>query len=146
MLVRLLHLDAGRRRFGSATEQSIVGGLPDAAPFWDAARLDSVDVPRRRTRRIMWSVRTDDHRNVAAMSAAILLSFYVYAFMLVDPSRQLQELLDEVPDEVLGTVIRLPDEKHRPPLTPYDLVDMLAKTGVSTFAAQIRQLLRFAAT
>lgn len=60
---------------------------------------------------------------------------------VVDPDEYLQELLGEVPDEVVATVVRLSNEKRRPPLTPYDLVDMLAKAGVPIFAAEVRDRL-----
>jgi predicted nucleic acid-binding protein len=60
---------------------------------------------------------------------------------VVDPDEYLQELLNEVPDEVVATVVRLAEEKRRPPRTPYDLVGMFAKVGVPIFADQVRERL-----
>ncbi len=60
---------------------------------------------------------------------------------VVDPDEYLQELFSEVPDEVVATVVRLAEEKRRPPLTPYDLVGMFAKVGVPIFADRVRERL-----
>lgn len=62
---------------------------------------------------------------------------------VIDPDTYLQELLAELPDEVVATLVRLADEKRRPPRTPEDLTDALAKAGVPDFAEDLRVRLRF---
>ncbi|XKK36892.1 PIN domain-containing protein [Nocardiopsis sp. ARC36] len=62
---------------------------------------------------------------------------------IVDPDTYLCELLDELPREVVTTVVRLAGEKRRPPKTPEDLSDDLAKAGVREFAERLRTRLRF---
>lgn len=54
------------------------------------------------------------------------------------PDEYLCGLLDAWPDEVLATVVRLAGEKRRPPMAPADLIDLLAKAGVPTFADRLR--------
>lgn len=61
---------------------------------------------------------------------------------VVDPDTYLRELLEELPHEVAATVVRLAAEKRRPPRTPEDLVDSLAKAGVPGFAECLRERLR----
>ncbi|KOX13990.1 putative toxin-antitoxin system toxin component, PIN family [Nocardiopsis sp. NRRL B-16309] len=61
---------------------------------------------------------------------------------VIDPDTYLQELLAELPDEVAATLIRLADEKRRPPRTPEDLADALSKAGVPVFAEDLRTRLR----
>ena len=61
---------------------------------------------------------------------------------VVDPDTYLQELLAELPAEVVATLVRLADEKRRPPRTPEDLTDALAKAGVPEFAENLRERLR----
>jgi hypothetical protein len=58
-----------------------------------------------------------------------------------DPDEYLLALLAEVPDEVVATTVRLAGEKRRPPMTPFDLIESLAKAGVPTFAAALREVL-----
>jgi predicted nucleic acid-binding protein len=60
---------------------------------------------------------------------------------VADPDQYLQELLAELPNEVLATVIRLAGEKRRPPRTARDLAETLSNAGVPTFAATLRKLL-----
>lgn len=60
---------------------------------------------------------------------------------VTDPDAYLQELLAEVPGEVVATVVRLADEKRRPPLTAHDLAETLSKAGVPGFATKLRHLL-----
>lgn len=55
-----------------------------------------------------------------------------------DPDEYLCELLSGMPHEVVATVVRLAAEKRRPPKTPGDLADDLAKAGVPSFAERIR--------
>lgn len=61
---------------------------------------------------------------------------------VTDPDSYLCELVDELPDEVADTVIRLADEKRRPPKTPGDLLDDLEHAGVPRFAARARELVQ----
>ena len=60
---------------------------------------------------------------------------------VTDPDQYLCELLDEVPQEVTATAVRLASEKRRPPKTPHDLADDLAKAGVPSFVASLRTIL-----
>jgi predicted nucleic acid-binding protein len=57
---------------------------------------------------------------------------------VTDPDHYLRDLLDEFPQEVTATVVRLASEKRRPPKTPHDLADDLAKAGVPNFVASLR--------
>lgn len=57
------------------------------------------------------------------------------------PDEYLCDLLDAWPDEVFDTVIRLAGEKHRPPMTPADLTNLLAKAGVPAFAQRLQTTL-----
>ena len=57
------------------------------------------------------------------------------------PDEYLCGLLSEFPDEVTATVVRLAAEKRRPPLTVGDLVGVLAKAGVSTFAERLSSII-----
>lgn len=96
----------------------------------------------------------DDRRHIAAAiagQAEVIVTWNISDFpvgplgelglRVMDPDQYLQELVGEVPGEVVATVVRLSNEKRRPPLTPYDLVDMLAKAGVPMFAAEVRDRL-----
>lgn len=65
---------------------------------------------------------------------------------VADPDTYLCELLDELRDEVVGTVVRLAAEKERPPKTPGDLLDALDAAGVHRFAAAARAALTGRAT
>jgi predicted nucleic acid-binding protein len=60
---------------------------------------------------------------------------------VIDPDQYLCELLDQLPQEVTATVVRLAGEKRRPPKTPTDLVNDLAKAGVVTFADRLHATL-----
>jgi hypothetical protein len=60
---------------------------------------------------------------------------------VTDPDKYLCELIVELPDVVIDTVVRLAAEKRRPPLSPYDLADSLAKAGAAHFAIRLRDLL-----
>lgn len=60
---------------------------------------------------------------------------------VTDPDQYLCELLGELPQEVATTVIRLASEKRRPPRTPADLTNNLAKAGVPNFADRLRTVL-----
>jgi predicted nucleic acid-binding protein len=60
---------------------------------------------------------------------------------VLDPDEYLCELIGEVPEEVVATVVRLASEKRQPPLTPSDLADSLGKAGCPTFAARLRALI-----
>jgi len=60
---------------------------------------------------------------------------------VTDPDSYLCEIVENLPDEVIDTVVRLAVEKTRPPKTPHDLVDDLAHAGVPRFATEVRDLL-----
>lgn len=55
-----------------------------------------------------------------------------------DPDEYLCGLLSELPREVATTVVRMAGEKRRPPKTPDDIANDLAKAGVPTFAERLR--------
>src|SRR5262249_23322005 len=65
--------------------------------------------------------------NRSDFPAAKLAGFGV---RVMDPDEYLCELLVEVPREVVETVVRIAAQKRRPPLTPFDLSDRLARAGV----------------
>ena len=54
------------------------------------------------------------------------------------PDGYLSDLFDAWPQEVTATVVRLAGEKRRPPLSPEDLVGLLAKAGAPDFAERLR--------
>jgi predicted nucleic acid-binding protein len=54
---------------------------------------------------------------------------------VADPDEYLRELLAEVSDEVVGTVIRVATDRRR---TPAELADVLDRAGVGGFAAALR--------
>lgn len=60
---------------------------------------------------------------------------------VIDPDAYLCELADDLPDEVIDTLVRLAAEKYRPPKTPEDLLDDVEAAGVPEFAAKVRSLL-----
>lgn len=60
---------------------------------------------------------------------------------MVDPDTYLCELAEELPNEIVDTVVRLAGEKKRPPKAPQDLVDDLEHAGVPRFATIVRELL-----
>lgn len=55
---------------------------------------------------------------------------------VTDPDAYLCELADDLPREVIDTLIRLAAEKNRPPKTPEDLLEDLEVAGVPRFAAK----------
>jgi hypothetical protein len=60
---------------------------------------------------------------------------------VTDPDMYLCELADELPEEVVDTIVRLAAEKRRPPKSPHDLLDDLERAGVPRFADSMRDLL-----
>ncbi len=60
---------------------------------------------------------------------------------VTDPDTYLCALLDELPGEVVDTLVRLAAEKQRPPKTPQDLLDDLEAADVPRFAATARSIL-----
>jgi predicted nucleic acid-binding protein len=59
------------------------------------------------------------------------------------PDAYLCWLLRSWPKEVEAVVVRLADEKRRPRLTPLELLERLAKAGVTEFAKRLRLRLKF---
>lgn len=59
---------------------------------------------------------------------------------VTDPDTYLCELVEDLPDEVTTTVVRLAAEKSRPAQTPHDLLDDLAHAGAPRFAETTRFL------
>ena len=60
---------------------------------------------------------------------------------VTDPDTYLCEIAQELPDEVVDTLVRLAAEKTRPPKTAHNLLDDLEKAGVPWFAEMVRSLL-----
>lgn len=58
---------------------------------------------------------------------------------VVDPDTYLCELFGQLPGEVLAAIRRLAAGKRRPPMTPADVTDALAKAGVPRFASAVRR-------
>lgn len=96
----------------------------------------------------------DDHEHMAAAVAAgatVLLTRNARDFpseplaarglRVTDPDTYLCELAGELPDEVADTVVRLADEKQKPPKTAAMLLDDLGHAGVPRFAATMRGIL-----
>lgn len=60
---------------------------------------------------------------------------------MTDPDTYLCELVDDLSDEVIDTLVRLAAEKERPPKGLKDLLADLEAAGVPRFAAKARALL-----
>lgn len=60
---------------------------------------------------------------------------------VTDPDTYLCEIAEELPDEVVDTLVRLAAEKTRPAKTAHDLIDDLEHAGVPRFAEMVRRLL-----
>jgi hypothetical protein len=97
----------------------------------------------------------DDHAHMAAAivgGAPVLLTnnrrdfpsraLAARGLRVVDPDTYLCELVDSDPHEVTATIVRLAAEKQRPPKTPDDLLNDLARAGAKRFATATRKLLR----
>jgi excisionase family DNA binding protein len=61
-----------------------------------------------------------------------------HAIKIVDPNQYLCGLYEELPDEVLATIMRLAAGKRRPPMTPVELVSAIERAGVNEFASLVR--------
>jgi hypothetical protein len=75
--------------------------------------------------------------NIADFPAVPLHRFGV---RVLDPDSYLVMLLDATPAEMIDTVIRIADEKRRPPMTAGDLLGYLDKAGAHRFASRLRPL------
>jgi predicted nucleic acid-binding protein len=64
-----------------------------------------------------------------------------HGLRVMDPDDYLCQLVDDVPDEVAATVVRLAGEKQRPRMSTLELVDALEKAGVPRFAGTLRERL-----
>lgn len=60
---------------------------------------------------------------------------------VLDPDAYLCELIDEWPDEVIATVVRVAQEKRHPPRTSADQLGLLERAGVPKFTAKVRRAL-----
>jgi predicted nucleic acid-binding protein len=74
-------------------------------------------------------------RNRADFPAADLAR---YGIQVMDPDEYLCELIVELPNEVVETIVRTAGQKRRPPMTPYDIADSLSGAGVTNFAVHLR--------
>lgn len=96
----------------------------------------------------------DDHEHMAAAiagRASILLTrnpkdfprapLAAQGVRVMDPDAYLCELVEELPDEVADTILRLAAEKRRPPKTAEDLLRNLEGAGVNRFAEEVRAVL-----
>lgn len=61
-----------------------------------------------------------------------------YGIQVMDPDEYLCELLVELPNEVIDTVVRIAGEKRRPSMTAFDLCDNLRNAGVEGFSVRLR--------
>ncbi len=75
--------------------------------------------------------------NLADFPASELAS---HGVRVCTPDDYLCDLLEAWPDEVLNSVVRLADEKRRPPMTAIDLTDSLAKAGVPAVAQRLQTM------
>jgi predicted nucleic acid-binding protein len=64
-----------------------------------------------------------------------------WGIRVMDPDEYLCQLVADLPQEIAQAAVRLAAEKRRPPLTPHDLADRLAKAGTPNFAARLIDLL-----
>jgi predicted nucleic acid-binding protein len=96
----------------------------------------------------------DDHPHMAAAVAACvdeLVTANLSDFpagplsqrgvRVVEPDTYLVELLDELPDEVVATIVRVANEKTRPPMTPLELLAALRGAGLTEFPARVERRL-----
>jgi predicted nucleic acid-binding protein len=103
----------------------------------------------------MPSVDPDDRHHIAAAvvgNATVIVTWNRADFpaqplatlglRVANPDEYLQELLAQVPDEVVATVVRLADEKQNPPRSALDLIQNLTKAGVPAFADKVASKLR----
>ena len=60
---------------------------------------------------------------------------------VIDPDTYLTELLGDLPDEVIATIVRVAAEKTRPPRTTHDILDALRRAGLRAFADRVEQRL-----
>jgi excisionase family DNA binding protein len=61
-----------------------------------------------------------------------------HAIKVVAPDEYLCALYDELPAEVLATITRLAAGKHRPPMTPAEVIRALERAGMSEFTSRVR--------
>ena len=57
------------------------------------------------------------------------------------PDAYLSELLNNFPNEVISTIVRVSAEKRNPPRSTADVLDALNAAGLPTFTAQVRKML-----
>jgi predicted nucleic acid-binding protein len=111
-------------RIAAEDYASLVASDPDDRHHMAAA------ISGRARMLVTWNLRDFPAEPLAALGLRV-----------VDPDRYLCELLDQFPQEVTATVVRLAGEKRRPPKTPTDLANDLAKAGVETFADRLQATL-----
>jgi len=92
----------------------------------------------------------DDRQHMAAAAAGGAIAIITWnrddfpseplarrGIRVVDPDEYLSELIVELPQEIVDTVARMAAGKRRPPMSPHDLADSLAKAGVPNFTARL---------
>ncbi|MGH3679253.1 MAG: PIN domain-containing protein [Natronosporangium sp.] len=115
-------------RIAAEDYASLVTSMPGADP--DDRHQMAAAISGRARILVTWNLRDFPAEPLAALGLRV-----------ADPNQYLCELLDQFPQEVTATVARLAGEKRRPPKTPTDLANDLAKAGVETFADRLRATL-----
>ncbi|WP_435108767.1 PIN domain-containing protein [Nocardiopsis synnemataformans] len=100
--------------------ETMPGGDPDDRHHMAAALAGRASVI------VTWNLSDFPSVSLAALGMGV-----------VDPDTYLCQLLDELSHEIATTVVRLAGEKRRPPMTPEELLDNLAKAGVPDFAERL---------
>jgi predicted nucleic acid-binding protein len=115
-------------RIAAEDYASLVASMPGADP--DDRHHMAAAISGRARMLVTWNLADFPAEPLAALGLRV-----------TDPDQYLCELLDQFPQEVTATVVRLAGEKRRPPKTPTDLANDLAKAGVETFADRLQATL-----
>lgn len=116
--------------------------------------FEGQDVPRSDYEQLIASMPgddPDDHLHAAAAAAkapATILTQNVRDFpaealaafgvSVRQPDDYLNELFDSHPDEIAPIVGQMAADRHRPPMSPDEVLDALARAGASRFAERVR--------
>jgi PIN domain len=115
------------------------------------------DVPRHEYQDLIDSMPgsdPDDHAHAAAAVArapCVILTkntkdfpsetLAVRGVAVREPDEYLTALFDQHPDELVGVVREMAEDRSNPPMTVNEIVDALARAGVPAFAARVRRRL-----
>ena len=72
-------------------------------------------------------------RALVAMTLITAAPLAALGLRVVGPDIYLNELLDDHPQEVIATIVRIAAEKTRPPKTPADILNALRGAGLREF-------------